>query len=70
MPAALLLGLVVSLAGCTSGDNIPLKDVGYKIEVQPTKKIEDLPKDQQPRKGQSSRQIKRDPSGINRQRGN
>jgi hypothetical protein len=61
-----LAGCAIAFAGCNSGDNIQVKDVGYKIEVQPTKKIEDLPKELQPRKGQTSRNIKRDPSGINR----
>jgi Tfp pilus assembly protein PilP len=68
--SALLFGVLIVLGGCNSGDNVTLKDVGYKIDVQPNKKIEELPELQQPRKGQSSRQIKRDPSGVNRSRAN
>jgi hypothetical protein len=52
--------------GCGSGETIPLKNVGYVIEAEPSKKIEELPKDMRPRKGQSSSRINRDPSGVNR----
>jgi hypothetical protein len=61
-----LAGAVPLLAGCGGPERIPLKDVGYVIEAEPSKKIEELPKNMRPKKGQSSSRISRDPSGVNR----
>jgi hypothetical protein len=72
-PATRAIALLVSTAvfvGCSGSEHIALKDVGYTIPVEPTKKIEELPKNEQPRKGQSSARIKRDPSGVNRNQAN
>jgi hypothetical protein len=65
-----VLVLIAFLAGCSGSEQVQLKDVGYTIPVEPTKKIEELPKDQRPRKGQSSSRIMRDPSGINKRQAN
>ena len=61
-----LAGAASLLAGCGDQNTIPLKNVGYVIEAEPSKKIEELPKNMRPKKGQSSRRISRDPSGVNR----
>jgi hypothetical protein len=63
MSASLALAAASTFAvGCSGAENVQLKDVGYTLQVEPKKKIEDLPKSEQPRKGQSSSRIKRDPS--------
>jgi hypothetical protein len=64
---ALVAVLVPFLAGCGNQETIQLKKVGYVIDAEPSKKREELPKNMQPKKGQSSSRIGRDPSGVNRQ---
>jgi hypothetical protein len=61
------VSLVILVAGCGGGEHVQLKDVGYVIEVEPPKKIEELPKELRPKRGQSgSHNMRRDPTGLSR----
>jgi hypothetical protein len=62
-----MVGVVILFVGCSGGEKIQLKDVGYRLEVEPPKKIEELPKELRPQRGQSgSHNMRRDPTGLSR----